>query len=295
MYSDETGVFDKRFQAIALVSGPIGTLLQLRTKLQGILDERGVDEIKFAEIRTHRPKLLAARSFITCSVRAYASQRKCRIDIIVWDTQDLRHTIRGRDDVANLAIMYYRVLTHAARQWKQAEWRLYPDMNPEISWDEIADFLKRTSLSGSRTRLPSLFKFEEENQLLQFNEIRPTDSLREPVIQLADLFAGMGRFCREEGEQCLRWLDSWGNKEQLQLPDLLCGRDAKDDTIETKRNRYQLIGEFYHLCRRNRMGVSLRDEKCLRTLNPKNPINFWNYESQYDYDKAPIRRIIDQG
>lgn len=289
VYSDETGLFDKRFQAIALVSGPSVVLLDLRQRLRAILEQNGVDEIKFSEIRTHRPKLLTAQGFIECSVREYANQEKCRIDVLIWDTQDLRHTIRGRDDVANVRIMYYRLLTHAARQWKQAEWYFYPDMNPEIDWNEIADFLSRTSLSPSATNLPPLFDLDIRGQLIKFSEIRPTDSLFEPLIQLADLFAGMARFSREEGDACVQWLDSWGNKEQLELPDFIHAMDAIDETIETKQNRYRLTGEFYQVCRRNRMGISLRGRRCLRTLDPRNPINFWNYEPQHTHDHAPIR------
>ncbi len=288
IYSDESGIFDKRFQAIALVSGLNVILLQLRNKLQDILNENGIDEIKFAEVRTHQPKLLTAHAFIKCVVREYASQKKCRIDVLIWDTQDMRHAIKGRDDVTNLGIMYYRLLTHAARRWKQAEWHLYPDVNPEINWDEIANFLNKTPLSPSTTHLLPLLNLEKDIQLIKFNEIRPTDSLHEPLIQLADIFAGMGRFSREEGDQCIQWLNTRGNLEQLKLPNFPCGSDAMDDIIETKQNRYKLIGEFYHTCRRNKMGVSLRDERCLWTPNPSNPINFWNYEPQHEFDKAPI-------
>jgi hypothetical protein len=105
IYSDETGLFDKRFQAIGLVSGPTVHLLELRDKLRLILNENCITEIKFVEVRTHHPKLLAAQGFIERSVTEYANRQKCRIDVLVWDTQDLRRAIRGRDDVANLGIM----------------------------------------------------------------------------------------------------------------------------------------------------------------------------------------------
>lgn len=290
VYSDETGLFDKRFQGIALVSGPDAALLALRNRLQSILQKNGVDEIKFSEVRTHRPKLLTAQGFIGCSVREYAIHAKCRIDVLVWDTQDLRHAIRGRDDVANVRIMYYRLLGHVARQWRQAEWGFYPDINTEIDWDEVSDFLSRASLSPPTTGLLPFFDLDRRDQLIRFTDIQPTDSLSEPLIQLADLFAGMARFSREEADACVQWLDSWGNKEQLELPDFVRATDATDETIQTKQNRYRLIGEFYRVCRRSRMGVSLRSRGCLRTLDPRNPINFWNYEPQHEHDQAPVRK-----
>jgi len=292
IYSDETGLFDKRFQAIALISGPTVHLLQLRERLQLILNENHVAEIKFSEVRTHRPKILTAQGFIGCSVREYTSRQKCRIGVLIWDTQDLRHAIRGRDDVANVGIMYYRLLTHTARQWKHVDWHFYPDTNSEINWHDIASFLNRTPLLPSICRLPSLFDLEEDIQSMKFNEIEPTDSVGEPLIQLADLFAGMARFSREEGQHCLQWLESWGNDEQLHLPDFISGMDAIDDTIETKQNRYKLIGKFCSLCRQSKMGVSLREKRYLWTRNPSNAINFWNYEPQHEYDQAPIRGNI---
>jgi hypothetical protein len=72
IYSDETGLFDKRFQAIALVSGSNVNLVQLRRQLKDILHDNGIDELKFVEIRTHHPKLLAAQHFIKCVVKDYA-------------------------------------------------------------------------------------------------------------------------------------------------------------------------------------------------------------------------------
>jgi len=112
----------------------------------------------------------------------------------------LRHAIRDRDDIANLGIMYYRVLTHTARQWKNVDWHFHPDTNPEINWQDIASFLSKTPLLPSTTFLSSLFDLERDIQSIEFNEIEPTDSLGESLVQLADLFTGMTRFSREEGQ-----------------------------------------------------------------------------------------------
>jgi len=86
IYSDEAGLFDKRFQAIALITGPTVQLLELRDRLRLILDENRITEIKFTEVGTHHPKLLAAKGFIERSVIEYASRQKCMIDVLVWDT-----------------------------------------------------------------------------------------------------------------------------------------------------------------------------------------------------------------
>jgi len=290
IYSDESGVFEHRFQTIALISSQQIVLSELRSKLKGFLDKHEIDEIKFSEIRTHRPKLDAARDFIRHSVKEFASQLKIRIDVLIWDTQDSRHTIRGRDDIANLEFMYYKVLTHAVRQWNQIEWDFYPDKNSQVHWNEIADYLNRTRLVRYQSNLLSLLENEYEIQPLRFKIIDPLDSLYEPLIQLADLFAGMARFVKEEGKQCIQWLDYCRNKNQLSLPSFINREDTIDETIITKQNRFQLIGEFNNLCKHYRMGVSLRQKRCLWTPDPTKPINFWNYEPQHEYDKAPKRK-----
>ncbi len=289
VYSDESGTFHCRYQTIALVSGQEAMLSQLRKLLKSALNRYGVDEVKFNEIGSHSPKVKAAREFLHHAVRKFARQVKMRIDVLVWDTQDSRHAIQGRNDLANLEHMYYKVLTYTARRWNQTEWNFYPDKNSQIHWGEIANFLNRTRLEHPKSNLLTLFKSEEENQLFQFRSVEPSDSLQEPLIQLADLFAGMARFTREEGEQCIQWLESWGNKNQPLLPNLLCGKDELDETSKAKQNRFQLVGEFHDLCKQHKLGVSLRDKKYLWTPNPTNPINFWNYEPQNKYDKAPIR------
>jgi hypothetical protein len=290
IYSDESGVFDHRFQAIALISSQQIVLSELRSKLKGFLDEHKIDEIKFSETRTHRPKLDTARDFIRHSVKEFASQLKIRIDVLIWDTQDSRHAIQGRDDIANLEFMYYKVLTHTARQWNQAEWNFYPDKNSQVHWNEIANYLNKTQLARYQSNLLLLLENGYGTQPLRFKTIDPLDSLYEPLIQLADLFAGMARFTREEGKQCIQWLDYCRNKNQLLLPYLLNGKDTIDETIITKQNRFQLVGEFNNLCKRHRMGVSLRQRRCLWTPDPTKPINFWNYEPQHEYDKAPKRK-----
>lgn len=54
--------------------------------------------------------------------------------------------------------------------------------------------------------------------------------------------------------------------------------------------RYRLLDWFNKECKNMRLGVSLDSNKCLHTFKPENPINFWFYKPQGEYDKAPICR-----
>lgn len=288
-YSDESGTFNRRYQAIGIVSGPLVVLSKISEILRGILDDCGIDEVKFSEIKTHSPKVTAAQKFARCVLKGYAGHGSLRIDVLLWDTQDSRHRIQGRDNIANLERMYHKVLTHVGRQWNQIEWKLYPDINSQIDWNKIAGFLSRTRLYRAKPNLLTLFEDEESIRAFQFNEIEPKESSEEPLIQLADLFAGLVRFSREEGEQCVQWLDSCQARNQPALPGFKDEEEPSDETTLTKLNRFKLVGEVDNLCKRRKMRVSLRTRNYLWTPDSKYPIDFWHYEPQHQYDKAPVK------
>lgn len=283
VFSDES--FSNRYQAVGVISGEAGVLLELRIKLQNILHDTGVSEVKFEEVRTHLPKIKAAHTFLKEAVMD-AKQNKIRVDVVTWDIYDTRHSIPDRDDVANLTRMYYKLLRHVSEQWNQQNWAFYPDENTYVDWTDTIDYLNATKTPRRKPHLLRLF--DEDQYLLNFTGVQPLNSENEPLIQLSDLFAGMARFVRECGEECLRWLGS----QRLSKQPLLfnCNEhEVTDDPIKAKCNRFVLVNEFYNLCRDSRLGVSLNTKKYFWTRSPRNPVNFWNYEPQYEDDKAPSR------
>lgn len=200
-YSDESGTFTRRFQSIALITSQESKLSELRNHLKNILSSKGVTEVKFELIRTHLPIIEAAHEFLYCIVSEFANRKKIRVDILTWDTQDSRHAIQGRNDIANLEHMYYKIFVHAARQWKnQGEWNFHPDENSQISWGELARILSTTPLAKHQNNMQLLFENEKIDQPIKVKCPEPLKSVQEPLIQLADLLAGMARFTKEEGE-----------------------------------------------------------------------------------------------
>ncbi|GAG35212.1 unnamed protein product, partial [marine sediment metagenome] len=163
-----------------------------------------------------------------------------------------------------------------------------PDRRSKINWGEITKYLNMTNLSRSKLKQPTLLNLIQDHQTFQFNRVQPLDSVNEPLVQLADLFAGMARFSGEECPQCVQWLSSFGNIDQLKLRDNH-KVSSKDKGTRIKECCYQLIGELDRVCKSCRLGVSLRKKKRLWTRIHTNPINFWIYEPQGDYDKAPTR------
>lgn len=287
-YSDESGTFDHRYQSIAIVSGSKDALEHLRNGLQKNLADNQVREVKFYEIKGYKsPKARSARYFINYAINDFAGIQIIRIDVITWDTYDSRHNIKGRDDITNLGIMYYNLIVHMARRWGQNQWNFYPDVNSRINWGKIAKHASLKNLFYPKYDSPTLIKLDVEESFLEFGEIKEVDSIKEPLIQLADLFAGMARFSHEEGGRCIEFL-TWGDRKQYKLPNLFIEGDLRGEIRKEKGSKYQLIGILYKLCRKSKLGVSLNTKKCLWTPDCHCPINFWNYEPRGGYDKAPI-------
>jgi hypothetical protein len=285
VYSDESGCFSERYQAIALVSGERNILPQLSDILHDIVIKAKITELKFSELRTHYPKLRAAYQFIERGVE-FARQNKIRVDILLWDIQDKRHSIQRRDNIANLELMYYKVLRHISERWHQINWELYPDENSQINWDGIISYLNETKMPRIESGILSLFKQERYN--INFVKVLPSDSENESLIQLADLFAGIACFIREYGGECIRWFRMQNKNVQYNLIE-----NSEEEEIEkgnrTKYNRFKLVGFLDELCKQYKLGVSFKTKKYFNTFSPNYPINFWNYEPQHDDDKAPTR------
>jgi len=253
-----------------------------------MLKVKGIKEIKFEKVRGHRPKVEAAICFYNLAID-YSAKRKIRIDVLIWDLQDSRHTVVGRDDIANLHRMYYKVLTNLSHRWHINEWKIIPDENSAINWEEIRDFLNMTRFNRPKPDLLRLFESLDEYNFFKFHSIVPRCSHEEPLIQLADLFAGLASFSRDKGTSFIRWLCSEESKHQLVLFDR--EEDVPEDLSKGDLVRFYLVKEFHEHCKRKRLGVSIRTKCYLHTFNPENPINFWNYKPQHEMDRAPIKSL----
>jgi len=288
-YSDESASSDNRFRTIGLLTGQRNALASLRDALADVLLTQGVNELKWVDIRTHRPNLQACNSFFDLVLKSVI-EGNARIDVIAWDTHDTRHAVAGRDDTANFARMAWRLFRHAAQQWHITQWSFYPDEGSLLHTIELREVLNNTRLDkpGFSISLPlEMPCVEESAPFLEVAEVKPVDSKKEPLIQVADLFAGIVCYSRHKSTECIMWLHRrqcgaqqmlpWEWQEDLAAPNL------------ADRNRFRVIERLYRLCKTNRLGVSLRGRGYLWTPSTTGPINFWHYEPQGDYDKAPTR------
>jgi hypothetical protein len=283
-YSDDSGSEGHRYRSLCTVSSKKTTLSQLRNSLSSILHKENVSELKFEETRGHSPKIRAASSFYNEACNLCA-RKQIRIDVVVWDQKDSRHLIPMRDDTANIERMYHKLILHMARMWNQCEWDIFPDVQSGVDWKSLQTFLNYKRLKEVDPNTRNLFK--EENPFLNVQKPIEQESIKEPLVQLADMFGGLARFSVEKGNNYHQWKLS---KEAVENPGLFSFEIIENpDESKADRARFSLLREFDTLCKSHRLGVSLETKKCLWTPRPSGHLNFWSYKPQGEYDKAPVK------
>lgn len=290
-YCDASGIFAGRYQSIGIVSGNTASLERLREVLINSLESNSIREIRFAAVRRQGSREdRTARQFILSTIDQFIAVGLIRVDVLSWYTADSRHSVPGRDDSENLGRLYYHLLHSITQRWPRGYWEVIIDKDERVSFDTLKDCINNKLLQS--TNIPTLDLVTSAPQIEELgavSDIREAESEEEPLVQLADLFAGTARFSHDKGTQCCDWVVTYGNPAQPPLPDpfaqLRVQDYGKSDTC-----RFQLIAELCTVCKKHRLAVSLNEKKHLWTRNPAHPINFWTYEPQSKYDRAPVRR-----
>lgn len=283
-FADESYWNTGRFRSLGLVTLPLDCLDGMESDLRALLDESQVREFKWKKLDGAKERFAAEKLCKFAVEKVCAGQ--IRVDVLVWDIEDSRHKIARRDDIANLGRMYYHLFRNVLRaRWpNDALWRLHPDEHTAMDWETIQDCLANVSTGIEIDR--SLFASGgfrlQLRQEFGVEEIKPVSSDEHPLLQLADLFAGLAVFSWDKFDEYKKWLPT----TSPQLP-LLPADEATTSTSRSTRERFPVLKEFDCLCKQRKLGVSLNRWRGLRTPNPVNPINFWMYEPQHPEDKAP--------
>lgn len=286
-FADEKGYNIGRYRGISLVSIESRHVDSCRKDLNRLLCESDVREFKWEKLGSARERF-AAIKLLDFAIEKINNQIM-RIDTLTWDTEDSRHKVIGRDDIANLQRMYYRLFKDVlCNKWPDGNtWLLCPDENTALEWNRVRDFLgyasskteiRRDLLTHGKfiLRLKREFKIED---------IKPCESHEEPLVQLADLCAGLAVYSRTSYDRYENWLAK--NSDQGTL-----FRNEKASSIKLSKSdqeRCLVLAEFNKKCKNKKLGVSLKRERGLKTFDHSKPINFWWYEPQHEDDKAPCK------
>lgn len=179
--------------------------------------------------------------------------------------------------------MYYKLLRCISEQGNQRNWEFYPDEQSSIKWYKIANYLNSTRITRRKPHFLTLF--DQDIHRIKFIRLKQLKSHEEPLIQLADLFAGIACFSRKKSDEC--WVEYNKRKKQQSLFNE--ETEIKNKISKADLNRCELVFKIYELCKKSNLKVSLESKKYLWTPDPSYPINFWHYEPQHEKDKAPIK------
>lgn len=278
IYSDESKHSTGRFRAISALSGRKEYLDKLRRNLLYELERVEVSEAKWDGVKSYPPKIIIAKRFID-RIFDYIINNEVRIDTIIWDTYDSRHNIVGRDDVKNFHIMYYNLLRHIGRIQREVNWEFYPDQQSMVDWQKIKRYLNNTYLEKPYI----VHLFGKSGMRFNFIKIEEQESIKEPLVQICDLFAGMARFSREKRDKYCYWKNYFCNKTVSLFPEIR----SDINLSKGEKTRFSIIDDFCTRCKENRLGVSIENNHYLKTPDPASPINFWHYTPQHENDRAP--------
>jgi len=285
-FSDEAYYVSSRYRSIALVSLEKSHIDSISSELDTILSESGMTEFKWLDLGGARERFTAIKLIDRAIELTLAGIM--RIDVLIWDIEDSRHSIRQRDDQTNLQRMYFHLFDSTIRiRWpSNSIWELFPDEQSAIDWPKMIDVLIH---SGSDFRIQrDLFSPDQFRYGLFHNykirSIQELDSHDNPLIQVADLFAGIGAYSYSCHDKYVHWeRDSTGQiafglfeNEEIQVE--ISNRDSE---------RCRVISHLNSICKKHKLSVSLKSKSGFFTFTPDNPINFWMYEPQHPDDQAP--------
>ena len=298
-FSDESSHNSGRFRGIGVVSFPKERLDMLLEKLGKLIKESDVSEIKWKKIRTAKYRFAAIK--VIDLVIDEAVKGNLRVDVIIWDTEDSRHKIVGRDDNENLRWMYFQLFRNVLRlRWSSnSKWILFPDENSIINWqvthgklNTAAKFieLEKEETHSSKT---SMFRDHENyldtfaDQIKSFNvlEILEVNSTNTLLSQVADLFVGVGVFSHQQYYS----YDSWCLNHSPQMRFEFMEINKTNFTPKEDEHCF-VLNHLSEGCKQAKFAVSLNNTNGLFTRNPSKPMNFWLYQPQGEYDKAPVRK-----
>lgn len=240
-FCDETRYNVGRVRGLGMASAPATEIARLEGELRALLGASNVAEGKWEKVRSARAGFAAAKLLRWSLDRS--RQGVLRVDTLTWEAESDAQRVSALPYRARLRQMEARLLGDILpRRWPAgARFSVVPDEQGVLAWDALA------------ADLPPV------------ERIAPGRSQDQPLIQLADLFAGLAAYSRERYTTYDRWLS---------LPPDARARTA--DLSAADRVRCRLLDDFFAECKYRRVGVSLRTNWGLRTYDVASaPLGFW--------------------
>lgn len=281
-FSDESNISASRYVSISAITVSLGLVEKINKALDSLLNESNVSEFKWKKLASAKYRFAALK--IIDYVTEQAIKEHVRVDTLIWDTEDERHNIIGRDDIQNFERMFFHLHNSLMRkQGPSSRWHIRPDERTDLDWDKITECLHSKSLWKEHYNYPLLEEFYS-SYCYQIDTFKQMNSASCRLNQVADLFAGMGAYSRQEKSLIKSHLQSVSGQKKI-FP----SSPVKNKFSNADEERLKIILYLNKKCKQKKLGVSLKSLGYLSTFDPSNPINFWHYEPQHGNDRAPVK------
>lgn len=272
-FSDESNYNKGKYRSVSLVVLHETEFNQINNKLNFILNKYGLNikTFKWNNLKSNS-KLIALKELLTY-LFGLMLDGSLRIHVIIWDIEDSRHDVVGRDDITNLSMMYYKLIKNFVKDnlYDKETLTIYADRNDALDWENLEDIFLNDGVfniaaDGLITLMDKKVFFTESN------------TKENPLIQIADIFAGMGRSSYEDYDQ----YEFWSPGQQTLIP-------FEDNLSNKQQYRFQLYKMVDEWAKENKLGISMKKYRGFKTLvyYKKGPLNFWLYAPQHSEDQAP--------
>jgi len=286
-YSDESSWNQARYRSLAFVTGTAEVIAETESSVLALLSDSDVRELAWKSLSSAKHRFAAIK--VCDEIANVMTRQRLRIDVLMWDTHDSRHNVRRRDDSENLARMYYHLMSNVINlRWNAAGlWLVNADERNDMDWQTLEDCLHgrtRREKTARQQRFPDLGRLETA----RLPRVEQVSSADQPLVQVADLFAGLATFSWNQNADHSSWKQV-GQEIQAGQQNMFANLGV-GEVSKNAQFKHEVLDHFVGL---HLTGVSMNNHsgEGLRTYGPRNPINFWRYEPKRTSDKAPRKNI----
>ncbi|OPX21600.1 MAG: hypothetical protein B1H03_06335 [Planctomycetales bacterium 4484_113] len=279
-YGDRSGSARDRFWSFALVTLEEESARRLADVLIEKVSHHGVAKVEWKLITGNQEgeAYMHAAIALIDYLLSDDNEVPMRIDVISWDRHDSRHAFRGRDDNANTGYMVYKLFMHVGKQWRHWAWDMILDRGEVFDRNRLVEVINNTYAEKRDRTQRVLLPTAEQQYLINHHEEKDCDA--EPLLWIADLFAGMYRWNRARPHIAMHLSELIHNQ-------LNVFEDDRVDLSRSDEQRTKVLDCLLSCCKKRAISIDCTKKNCLWTKNNSHRINFWPYEPQGDYDRAP--------
>lgn len=281
-YSDESHYNVGQYRAIGMISMRAELAEELNRKIQILNQESDVKECKWYKLESAKNRFAIQKIIDLCL--EYADIDRLRIDVLVWDSEDSRHKVIGRDENKNLMNLYIQLLKNVIlRRWKgNGVWQLFPDQNSIIDWVHVRNILRKIDIYNDDSESILDRTWNRFKSLHSIVSIEEADSKITGLCQAIDIFTGMSVFSFEKTKAYLEWCRKTSNQ-----PPLFSLENIKLSNKDIEQS--SMLNYFLEQAATKNIRFHFENNSGLVTKDPNQVVNVWFYTPQTLSDKAPIR------